>query len=135
MSFEERGRKRQNKRRNYKILITVLSLYLILGLLPSIFPSIKRTAYPEQSTWVEALPAQGVVIKDEKLIQFEDGNKIELEVDEGERVAADNKIAKMDSNNLRLEDERKEIDDLINTLKELDGKGALQEDNSQDNIH
>lgn len=135
MSFEERRRKRQNKRRNYRILITVLSLYLILRLLTSIFPSIRRTAHPEQSIWVEALPAQGVVIKDEKLIQFEDGNKIDLEIDEGERVAAGSKIAKMDSNNSTLGDELREVDDLISTLKELDSKGALQEDDSQDNIH
>lgn len=124
MSRKEREKKRIKKKRMRLILISFIFIYLFFRSVPSLFAMAFRTILPESVIIEDKIETEAIVIKKESIHKAEGMGKVEIFVDEGEKVAAGTKIAQLslldETSTLKqeLDELNKKIDVLAKTEKD-----------------
>lgn len=125
MSREERELRRKRKKRCRLILISFIFVYLLFRSVPSLFAVAFKTVLPEAETIEDKIETEAIIIKKENLYKADGEGKMEILVNEGERVPKGTKIAQIallnDTSTLKQE------------LEELDKKIAILSKTEKDN--
>ncbi|CCQ96035.1 exported hypothetical protein [[Clostridium] ultunense Esp] len=132
MSQEKRKQRRKRKKRWKLFFISLIFIYLLFRSVPSLFATAFKTALPEQYLIEDKIGTEAVIIKKESLYKADGEGKIELYVNEGERVAAGTKIAKITllDDTSTLKQELEEIDNKIDILTktEMDNENIKKDE-------
>lgn len=132
MSQEKRKQRRKRKKRWKLFFISLIFIFLLFRSVPSLFATAFKTALPEQYLIQDKIGTEAIIIKKENLYKADGEGKIELYGNEGERVAAGTKIAKITllDDTSTLKQELEEIDNKIDILTktEMDNENIKKDE-------
>lgn len=129
MSYEKRVKKRK-KRKISNIILFVIIVYIILTSFITLFKRNAKTVLPERMVVTDSILSQGIIIKNETLIKSQNNGVIDLTADEGQRLAAGQEVATINTSKemKTLEYELIEIEKNISSLEETEGELIVTEE-------
>lgn len=121
MSRTQRKSNRNKKKKWRIILASLVFIYLFFRSVPSLFAVRSKTVLPESKIVEDKVQAKAIIIKKEYLYKAYGEGKVEILSDEGEKVAAGTKVARLTllKDNSTLNQDLKDIDNKINTLTDM----------------
>lgn len=133
MSRKERELKRKKKKRFQIALISFIFLYLFIRSVPSVFGSAFKTILPESINIEDKVIAEGIIIKKENLYKADAEGKVELIINEGERVAAGSRVANLIllNDTSTLNQELEELDKKIEVLSQTEKDSEIIKDDEE----
>lgn len=139
MSQEQSKTNKNNKKRWRIALISFVLIYILFRSGPSLFASRSKTILPENSLVEDKVQAKAIIIKKEYLYKAYGKGKVEVLSEEGEKLAAGSKVARLTllKDDSLLNQDLKEIDNKIATLKSMEKNEDMtknEEDNTEKNV-
>lgn len=135
MTKEDRDRRRKKRRKLRLFLISFVLIYLVFRSVPVLYASNLKTTLIEEGFIEETICMNGLIVKNEKVYRSQGDGKINILIDEGERVKVGTKITEIILNNDQsvLTTKLNEINEKINTIEKINEESKSKSDSEKAN--